>query len=77
MYLVDKQDDAAISLSHLIDHTLESLLKLTLVFGTSNQCTHIERVELLVLKVLRHIASNYTTSQTLDDGSLTSTWFTY
>ena len=77
VYLVDEQDDAALGLGHLVDHALESFLKLALVFCTSNKCSHIERVELLVLKVLRHVATNNTTSQTLNDGCLTSTWFTY
>ena len=47
--LVDKQDDATFSLRHLIDDTLQTFLKLTLVLGTSHQCTHIQREELLVL----------------------------
>ena len=75
--LVDKQDDAALGLGHLVDHTLQALLKLTFVLGTCYQCTHIQRVELLVLQVLGHIATHNTTSQSLNDGCFTCTRFTY
>ena len=42
VYLVDKEDDVAIRLGHLVDHGLEPLLKLALVFCTSYEGAHVE-----------------------------------
>ena len=42
VYFVYKQDDVAIGLCYLVNHTLQSLFKLALVFCTSHQCTHVE-----------------------------------
>ena len=77
MDLVDEEDDAALGLRYLVDDALQALLKLTFVFRTSHQGSHIERVELFVLQVLRHIATNDTSCETFDDGGLTSTRLTY
>ena len=77
VYLIDEEDDAAFALGHLVDHALEPLLEFALVLGSSHQSTHIEAVELFVLQVLGHIATQYPVSQTLYDGCLTSTWFAY
>ena len=73
VYLVDEQYDVAVALGHLLDYALQSLLELTLVFSSSHQLSHVERVELLVLQVLRHVAPDDTSSQALHDGSLTRT----
>ena len=75
MNLVDEEDDAAFRLGHLVDDALQTFLELTLVLGTSHQCTHVERIELLVLQVLGHIATNDTTCKPFDDGGLTRTGF--
>ena len=75
--LVDEQDDATVALGNLVDDTLKSLLELTFIFRTCDKCAHVERVELLVLKVLGHIATNDTTGQSLNDSRLTSTRLTY
>ena len=76
MNLIDKQDDATLSLRHLIDHTLQALLKLAFVLRTGHQRTHIQRIELLVLQVLRHITAHDTASKAFHDGGLTSTRLT-
>ena len=76
VYLVDKEDDVALALLHLVDDRLESFLKLTLVLGSSHQGTHVERIDLLVLEVLGHVASQDTVGQTLYNGGLTRTRLT-
>ena len=76
MDLVDEEDDATLGLRHLVDDRLQTLLELTLILRTSDQRTHIERVELLVLQVLRHVATNDTACQSFDDGGLTRTRLT-
>ena len=77
MDFIDEEDDAALGLCHLVDDALQTLLKLALVFGTSYQRTHVERIELLVLQVLGYVATDDTSGQALDNGGLTSAWLTY
>ena len=76
MDLIDEEDDATLGLRHLVDHAFQTLLKLTLILRSSHQCTHIERVELLVLQVLWYVATHDTSCQTLNDSGLTCTRFT-
>ena len=40
--LVDEEYDSSLGLCHLVDDALQTLLKLTLVFRTGNEGTHIE-----------------------------------
>ena len=75
--LVDEQDDTPFGLRHLVDDTLQAFLKLALVLGTGHQGTHVERVELLVLQVLGHVATDDTSGQSFYDGCLTRTRLTY
>ena len=77
MNLINKEDNLAVGVGYLFDDALQTLLELTLVFGTGYQCTHIERIELLVLQVLWYIATYDTLGKTFYDGSLTCTRLTY
>ena len=77
MYLVDEEDDAALTLGHFLDDALQSLLKLALVHSTGHERAHVEAVELFVLQVLGHISTQDSVGKSLDYSSLTSTWFTY
>ena len=69
VHLVDKQDDV-VGLGCLLDHVLEALLKLTAILGTRNKTRQIERPDILVHKVLGHIAGSNLLRQSLDDGRL-------
>ena len=75
--LVDEEDDAPLALGHLLDDTLQTLLKLTFILRTCHERTHVEREQLLVLQVLGHIAPHDTLGQSLDDGGLTRARLTY
>ena len=77
MNLIDEEDDVAVGVGYFLDNALQALLELTFVLSTSNECAHVERIELLVLQVLRHIATHDTLCKTLHDGGLTSTRLTY
>ena len=70
VYLVDEQDDASLGLRHLVDDRLQTFLELALVLGTGHQCAHVERVELLVLQVLGHVATHDALGQSLGNGRL-------
>ena len=69
VHLVDKQDDV-VGFGGLLDHVLEALLKLTAILGARDQTRQVERPDVLVHKVLRHVASCDLLSQALDDGRL-------
>jgi len=77
VYLVDEQYDVAFGVCHLFDDALEPFLKLTLVFRSGHQGTHVERVELLVLQVLGHVATHDALGQSLNDGCLARSRLTY
>ena len=77
MNLVNEQDNLPFGLRHLVYDTLQTLLKLTLIFGTGNQRTHIQRIQLLALQILGHVTPQYTVSQSLDDSRLTRSRFAY
>ena len=76
MNLVDEEDDFAFGLRHLLHDALQSLLELTFVLRTCQQCTHVEREELLVLQVFWHVATYDSLGETFHDGGLTRTRLT-
>ena len=67
--LVDEQDDVAAG-ADLLEHLLQALLEVTAVAGTGDQRAQVERVELLVLERLGHLALDDGLGQALDDGGL-------
>ena len=70
VYLVDEEDDFALRLRHLTDNALQPLLELALVLGARQEGAHVQRVELLVLQVLGHVAPHDALRQSLHDGGL-------
>ena len=75
VYLVDEEDDVAVGIGHFLDDALQTLLELALVLGTCHQCAHVERVELLVLQVLGHVATHDALRKSLYDSGFTCTRF--
>ena len=75
MDFVDEEDDVAFGLFYLVDDGLQTFLELTFVFGSGYQGTHVERIQLFVFQVLRHITTKDSLCQSFDDGGLTGTWF--
>ena len=53
--LVDEQDDVAAG-ADLLEHLLQALLEVTAVAATGDERAEVERVELLVLERLGHLA---------------------
>ena len=76
MQLIDKQDDLALTLPYLFQYRFQTLLKLTAVFCTCNQCTHIQCENLFILQSLRYIAAHNTLRQTFYRRRLADTRFT-
>ena len=54
--LVDEQDDVAAG-ADLLEHLLEALLEVTAVARAGDQRAEVERVDLLVLERLGHVAA--------------------
>ena len=73
MHLVDEQDDVAIGLFDLIQHTFQSLFKLTAIFGARNQTAHIERHQLAVFKAVWNVAIGDSDGQSFGNGGFTHT----
>ena len=69
VHLVDKQDDV-VGFGGLLDHVLEALLKLTAILGARHEARQVERPDVLVHKVLGHVAGGDLLSQALDDSRL-------
>lgn len=69
MDLVDEQDDVAAG-ADLLEDLLQPLLEVTAVAGPGDQGAEVERVELLVLQRLGHLALDDRLGEALDDGGL-------
>ena len=69
VHLVDKQDDV-VGFGGLLDHVLETLLKLAAILSARNEARQVERPDILVHEVLGNIAGGDLLSQALDDGGL-------
>ena len=67
--LVDEQDDVAAG-ADLLEHLLQALLEVTAVARAGDQRAQVERVELLVLERLGHLALDDLLGQPLDDRGL-------
>ena len=76
MDFINEEDDVAFCLRHLLDDTLQPLLKLTFVFCSGEHRPHIQRVELLVLQVFRYIATDDSFGESFDDSRLSCARFT-
>ena len=74
--LVDEEDNLSVGVGHFLDDALQSLFELTFIFSTSYQCAHVERIELLVLQVLRYVATYDSFCKSFYDSGFTSTWLT-
>ena len=63
--VIDKEDDLAIGILNLIQNGFQTFLKLTTIFCTGDQCTHIQGKQLLVLQSFRYIPADNSLCQTL------------
>ena len=70
MDLIDEQHDVAAGLD-LLEHLLQTLLEVATVPRTGHHGTQIQRVDLLALQRLRHVAGLDLLGQAFDDGGLT------
>ena len=73
--LVDEQHDVAAGLD-LLEHLLQALLEVTAVAAAGHECAEVERVQLLVLERLRHVAAHDLLGEALDDRALADAWLT-
>ena len=72
---VDKEDDVAAG-TDLLQDLLEALFEVTAIAGASHEGAQVERVEVLVLEGLRHVATHDRLREPFNDGGLTDAWFT-
>ncbi len=69
VHLVDEQDDVAAG-ADLLEHLLQALLEVAAVAAAGHERAEVERVELLVLEGLGHLALDDVLREALDDGGL-------
>ena len=76
MQFINKQDNLAFAVLHILQNCLQTFLKLTTVFGACYQCPHIQGKNLLILQSFRHISADNTLCQSFNYCCLTDTRFT-
>ena len=74
MNLVDEEDDVAAG-ADLFQHFLESFFEVSAVAAAGDQCSEVERVELLVGERLGHFVGHDALRETFDDGGLADARF--
>ena len=75
MNLVNEQDGIRIILQ-CFEHTFQALFEVAAVFGTGEQCAHIQGVDDGVSEDVRYIFIHNATRQTFGDGCFTDTGLT-
>ncbi|EAP78060.1 hypothetical protein ISM_07185 [Roseovarius nubinhibens ISM] len=70
VHLVDKENDLARRIRHLVEHGFEPLFEFATVFRPSDERPHVERQQPLVGEALGHIAIDDAQRQPLGDGGL-------
>ena len=76
MYLINEQDDVAVSLLDLFQYGLQSLFKFTAGLGPGDQSAHVQFNYLLVFQVQRNVLLHDPPGQSLNYRGLADTWFT-
>ncbi|EPY19096.1 ATP-dependent Clp protease ATP-binding protein subunit ClpB [Strigomonas culicis] len=68
--LIDEEDHLALRVDCVLEDALQPLLELAAVLGAGDERAHVERVHLLPLDALRHLALHDALRQPLDDRRL-------
>ena len=76
MKLVDKKNNVPV-VSDFLDDSFYAFLKFTAVFGTCNDRSQIQRKNLLVKKIARNIARNYSLCKSFNNGGFSYTGLAY
>ena len=76
MQLIDEQNDLSIRLLDFVQHGFQTFLKFAPVFGTGNQCAHIQRENGLILQGLGNILLHNPLGQALGNGGFTNAGLT-
>ena len=76
MQLIDKENNLSIRILDIIKNRLQTLLKLTTIFRTCDQRSHIQSEKFLIFQSFRDISLHNTLRQTFDHSGLTNTRFT-
>ncbi len=68
-----EKNDLSVAVLHIIQHRLQTFLKLAAVFRAGNQRAHIQRENLLVFEPLRHVSSDDTLRKSFRHRGFTDT----
>ena len=75
MNFVNEQNRVRI-FGQLFQHRLQSLFKITAIFGAREQGTHIQRIDLRLGEDIRHLSIDDALGEALGDRRLADTCFT-
>ena len=75
MDLIDEKYNFSLGLYHFIYDSFQPFLKFAFIFGTGNQCPHIERIYLFRFQILGYISPHDTMRQSFGNGSLSGSRF--
>ena len=76
MQLINEKNDLAFALSYLFKNCFQTFLKLTTIFRTCNQCSHVQCKNFLIFQAFRDITCDDSLCQTFNGCCLTNTRFT-
>ena len=75
MDLIDEKYNFSLGLYHFIYDSFQPFLKFAFIFGTGNQCPHIERIYLFRFQILGYVSPHDTMRQSFGNGSLSGSRF--
>ncbi len=76
MHFINEQNDLTFGGLNFLEYGFQAFFKLTTVFGTGNQCAHVEREQFFVFQGFWHIAINNALGQPFHNGGLAHPRFT-
>ena len=75
MNLINEQDYFPIRFDDFIYHRFQSFFKFALVFGTCNQCAHIQRKDLFCFQIFGYIAAHNSLCKAFGNGGFSGSGF--
>ena len=75
MDLIDEQDDFSVAVHDFLYNPFQAFLKLSLIFGTCDERSEVQRVDHSALEVFRNVSIHDFLCDAFRYGCLTHTWF--
>ncbi len=73
--LIDEADDLAVGIDDFLDHRLEAVFEFAAELGAGDHAAEVDRHQLLVLELIRHVAADDALGEAFHDGGLADARF--